>query len=201
MKIGYARISTSRQSLEMQISALEKEGCDKIFSEVVSGSKVKRDQLDEMLNYARSGDTIVIWKLDRLGRSLKHLIELIQDFEKKEIHFYSISDKIDTSTPMGKLVFHFMGALAQFERELIRERTKAGLENARARGRKGGRKKGISKKLKDKAKIIFELYHNKTPVREIAVNQSVSVASVYKCRDYWEAKLRGENPDKTEKTE
>lgn len=82
MKIGYARISTSRQSLEMQISALEKEGCDKIFSEVVSGSKVKRDQLDEMLSYARSGDTIVIWKLDRLGRSLKHLIELVQDFEK-----------------------------------------------------------------------------------------------------------------------
>ncbi len=139
MLIGYSRVSTNDQSLNSQIDKLEEYGCEKIFTDVVSGAKNERKGLLDMLRYARSGDTVVVYRLDRLGRSLKDLINLINIFQEKNINFKSLSESIDTSTPMGKLMFHITGAFAEFEKNIIRERTKAGLESARARGKKGGR--------------------------------------------------------------
>jgi DNA invertase Pin-like site-specific DNA recombinase len=139
MLIGYARISTSDQTLDLQKDALEKAGCSKIFTDTASGAKAERIGLDEALNYVRSGDTLVVWKLDRLGRSLPHLIETITGLNNRGIGFKSITEAIDTTTSGGKLIFHIFGALAEFERDIIRERTQAGLNAARSRGRKGGR--------------------------------------------------------------
>lgn len=140
MLIGYARISTADQNLELQIDALNKAGCDRIFKDKgFSGSKTDRPGLNQALDFARSGDSIVVWKLDRLGRSLPHLIEVVTDLGKRGVEFKSLQETIDTSTPGGKLVFHVMAAMAEFERDLIRERTNAGLAAARARGRNGGR--------------------------------------------------------------
>jgi DNA invertase Pin-like site-specific DNA recombinase len=140
MKIGYARISTSEQSLNLQTDALEKAGCEKIFSDIASGAKDDRKELLAAIEFCRKGDSLVVWKLDRLGRSLKHLIETINILIEKKVGFVSVQESIDTTTPGGKLIFHVFGALAEFERELIRERTNAGLKSARARGRLGGRK-------------------------------------------------------------
>src|SRR5204863_7105627 len=139
MLVGYARVSTNEQILDLQKDALEKIGCTKIYSDVVSGAKEERKGLQEAMEYVREGDTLVVWRLDRLGRSLKHLIETITRLNNRKIGFKSITENIDTTTSGGKLVFHIFGALAEFERDIIRERTKAGLEAARARGRKGGR--------------------------------------------------------------
>ncbi len=139
MLIGYARVSTVEQNLDLQEDALTKAGCGQMYTDTISGAKSQRPGLDECLKYLRSGDTLVVWKLDRLGRSLKHLIETVQVLEGRGIGFRSVQESIDTTTPGGKLVFHVFGALAEFERDLIRERTNAGLQAARARGRKGGR--------------------------------------------------------------
>lgn len=139
MLIGYARISTEEQKLDLQMDALEKAGCKKIFSEIASGARTERPALIQALEYAREGDILVVWKLDRLGRSLKHLIETITLLEKNKIGFKSLQENIDTTTSYGKLIFNIFGAMAEFERELIRERTHAGLKSARARGKKGGR--------------------------------------------------------------
>ena len=136
MLIGYARVSTSDQTLDLQKDALEKAGCDRIFTETASGSKAERIGLEKALNYVRPGDTLVVWRLDRLGRSLPHLIETITSLNNRKIGFKSITESIDTTTSGGKLVFHIFGALAEFEREIIKERTKAGLTAARARGRR-----------------------------------------------------------------
>lgn len=144
MKIGYARISTQEQSLDLQTDALTAAGCEKLFHDIASGAKDERRGLAEAVEYARSGDTLVVWKLDRLGRSLKHLIETINRLHEKGVGFASLQESIDTTTSGGKLIFHVFGALAEFERELIRERTRAGLKAARARGRKGGRKEKLS---------------------------------------------------------
>jgi len=141
MLVGYARISTVDQNLDLQIDALKKEGCEKIFKDVGSGSKFSRSGLDEAIQFMREGDILVVWRLDRLGRSLKNLIEVVTDFQEKKIGFRSLQENIDTSTSSGKLIFHIFASLAEFEREIIRERTKAGLEAARSRGKKGGRKK------------------------------------------------------------
>src|SRR5947209_10319726 len=141
MLIGYARVSTADQTLNLQKDALEKIGCSKIFTDIISGSTTERKGLDEALEYVREGDTLVVWRLDRLGRTLKHLIETITDLNKRNIGFKSITENIDTTTSTGKLIFHIFGSLAEFERDLIRERTKAGLHAARARGRRGGRPK------------------------------------------------------------
>lgn len=141
MLIGYARISTVEQSLDLQIDALTAAGCDRIFSDCISGSKNERPGLTEALNFARSRDMLVVWKLDRLGRSLSHLIETVQRLTDRGIEFKSLQENLDTLSPGGKLVFHIFGAIAEFERDLIRERTIAGLESAKARGRKGGAKK------------------------------------------------------------
>jgi DNA invertase Pin-like site-specific DNA recombinase len=146
MKIGYARISTIDQNLELQTDALEKAGCEKIFTDQASGAKDDRKGLIDAVEFCRKGDSLIVWKLDRLGRSLKHLIETINRLHEKKVGFVSIQENIDTTTSGGKLVFHVFGALAEFERELIRERTNAGLASARLRGRMGGRPKAMTVK-------------------------------------------------------
>ncbi len=138
-KLGYARVSTSHQDEALQRDALTTAGCDRIFVDKASGKLESRPALDDLLAQVRRGDTVVVWRLDRLGRSLKHLIETVQDLEQRGVAFVSLTESIDTSTPGGRLVFHVFGALAEFERDLIRERTLAGLAAARARGRTGGR--------------------------------------------------------------
>jgi DNA invertase Pin-like site-specific DNA recombinase len=140
MLVGYARVSRPEQSLNLQIDALKQAGCERIFSDTVSGAKAERQGLDEALAYLRAGDVLVCWKLDRLGRSLKHLIELANELDGRGIGLKSLQENIDTTTAGGRLIFHLFGALAEFEREIIRERTNAGLAAARARGRKGGRR-------------------------------------------------------------
>jgi DNA invertase Pin-like site-specific DNA recombinase len=137
MKIGYARVSTADQNLALQTDALDKAGCEKLYRDRASGAREDREGLVEAIAYARAGDTIVVWKLDRLGRSLKHLVQTVNELHERDIGFVSLQENIDTTTPTGKLVFHVFCALAEFERDLIR--AQAGLKAARARGRQGGR--------------------------------------------------------------
>jgi DNA invertase Pin-like site-specific DNA recombinase len=144
MLIGYARVSTEDQNLDLQRDALKQAGCEQIYTDRVSGTKAERKGLTEALSHLRSGDTLVVWRLDRLGRSLRHLIDTVTDLQEREIGFKSLQESIDTTTSGGKLVFHIFGALAEFEREIIRERTKAGLTAARARGKSGGRPKALT---------------------------------------------------------
>ena len=155
MKIGYARISTADQSLDLQTDALKNVGCEKLFQDVASGAKDERRGLAEAIEYARAGDILTVWKLDRLGRSLKHLIETVNHLHEKGVGFASVQENIDTTTPGGKLIFHVFGALAEFERELIRERTQAGLKAARARGRTGGRKQKLTPEKIEIAKAMM----------------------------------------------
>src|SRR3954454_7070839 len=146
MLIGYARVSTQDQNLDMQCDALEKAGCEQIYTDRVSGTKDNRPGLAVAPSHLRQGDTLVVWRLDRLGRSLRHLIDTVTTLQEQGIGFKSLQECIDTTTSGGKLVFHIFGALAEFEREIIRERTTAGLQAARARGRNGGRPKKLTKK-------------------------------------------------------
>src|SRR5204863_7764914 len=162
MLIGYARVSTQDQTLNLQKDALEKIGCSKIFTDTASGAITERKGLDEALEYVREGDSLIVWKLDRLGRSLKHLIETITTLNNRKIGFKSLTENIDTTTSSGKLIFHIFGALAEFERDIIRERTKAGLEAARARGRRGGRPKAEKLNTSKKVAIALALYNDKT---------------------------------------
>jgi DNA invertase Pin-like site-specific DNA recombinase len=148
MLIGYARISTTDQTLALQQDALTAAGCTKIFTDVASGSRTDRPGLDEAIRFAREADTVVVWRLDRLGRSLVHLIQTVKELQKRGVHFRSLQEQLDTSTSGGKLVFHVFGALAEFERDLIRERTVAGLAAARARGRRGGRRALAAEKVR-----------------------------------------------------
>jgi DNA invertase Pin-like site-specific DNA recombinase len=175
-RIGYARVSTQDQSLDLQIDALKKEGCEKIYSEKMSGAKDDRPQLNECLSYLRKDDVLVVYKLDRLGRTTKQLITLVEELKEKGIHFQAITNGIDTSTPQGKFFFTIMAGFAEMERELIRERTKAGLESARARGRKGGRPKTNQKKL-DKAITLYE--SKKYTIKEITEETGISKAKLY----------------------
>ncbi|HAT1916288.1 recombinase family protein [Legionella santicrucis] len=180
MKIGYARVSTKEQSLSMQVDALKKAGCDQIHEEIASGAKTARPVLDEVVRNLREGDTLVIWKLDRLGRNLAHLIHLTTKLIEKKVGLISLNDPIDTTTAQGRLVFGIFASLAEFERELIRERTQAGLKSARARGRKGGRPKGMSKSAMEKAAIAEALYKNGTiPVKKIAEQLDISKTTLY----------------------
>ena len=144
MDIGYARVSTGEQTLDLQLDALKAAGCGKVYRETASGAKAERLVLEDVLSYLRKGDTLVVWRLDRLGRSLKHLIEVVAGLAERGVGFKSLTEQIDTTTPGGKLIFHVFGALAEFERDLIRERTNAGLAAARARGRTGGRPKKLA---------------------------------------------------------
>jgi DNA invertase Pin-like site-specific DNA recombinase len=177
MLIGYARVSTHEQTLNLQQDALEKAGCTKIFTDTASGAKTERVGLDEALNYVRKGDTLVVWRLDRLGRSLPHLISTMTDLEQRGIGFKSLTENIDTTTSGGKLIFHIFGALAEFERNLIRERTQAGLVAARARGKKGGRPKVLTGR---KLSIAQDLYDRRHPIAEILQTLKVSKATFYR---------------------
>jgi DNA invertase Pin-like site-specific DNA recombinase len=178
MLIGYARVSTSEQNLDLQTDALKKAGCEQIFSDTASGSKAERVGLTQALNFMREGDSLVVWKLDRLGRSLRHLIETVMGLEKLNKGFRSLQENVDTTTSGGKLFFHIFGALAEFERDIIRERTNAGLAAARTRGRKGGRPLVMDSR---KAKIASSLYSDgKTSVREICATLGVSKATFYR---------------------
>lgn len=180
MKIGYARISTKVQSLSIQVDALKKVGCAQIYEEVASGAKTARPVLDEIIRNLREGDTLVIWKLDRLGRNLAHLIHLTTKLIEKKVGLISLNDPIDTTTSQGRLIFGIFASLAEFERELIRERTQAGLKSARARGRNGGRPKGMSQEAIEKAKIAEALYKNGSiPVKKIAEQLGISKTTLY----------------------
>jgi len=178
MKIGYARISTVDQNLELQTDALEKAGCEKIFTDQASGAKDDRKGLMDAVEFCRTGDSLVVWKLDRLGRSLKHLIETINLLLEKKVGFVSIQESIDTTTSGGKLIFHVFGALAEFERELIRERTNAGLASARSRGRMGGRPKAMTaKQLRIAQTMLKDL---KTTVKDVCETLQVSKTTLYR---------------------
>ena len=179
--IGYARVSTQDQSTGMQIDALKAAGCDKIFTDKASGASANRPELEAALNSLRDGDVLVVWRLDRLGRSLKHLVAVVADLEKMGIGFRSLNESIDTTTAQGKLIFHIFAALAEFERDLIRERTKSGLAAARARGRKGGRKPSLSPK---KIQVARQMYaQGDSTVAEIAKVLGVSRATIYRHLD------------------
>ena len=177
MLIGYARVSTHEQNLTLQTDALKQAGCRKIFEDRVSGAGGERTGLKTALEYAREGDSLLVWRLDRLGRSLKDLIELIAGLEKRGVGFRSLQESIDTTTSGGRLIFHVFGALAEFERNLIRERTRAGLEAARARGRKGGRPKKLDKK---KLQIAYRLYDEKKyTIKEICHILGIAKPTLY----------------------
>lgn len=181
MKIGYARVSTQDQNLALQLDALKTAGCDKVYQEKASGVKVERPELAKLLELVREGDTLVIWKLDRLGRSLAHLIKLVADLEQRQVGLLSLNDPVDTTTAQGRLVFRIFASLAEFEREVIRERTLAGLASARRRGQLLGRPKGLSKGAEQKARIAESLYkEEKYSVEQIARELTISKTTLYK---------------------
>jgi DNA invertase Pin-like site-specific DNA recombinase len=183
--IGYARVSTEDQHLHLQQDALNSAGCLKIFTDTASGAKTERKGLEEAIDYVREGDILVVWRLDRLGRSLKDLIERLTQLHQRNIGFKSLTENIDTTTSGGKLIFHIFGALAEFERDLIRERTNAGLTAARARGKKGGRPKSPLSEEK-KLQLAREMYENKTmPVTDIYKSLNIPRSTFYKyVREY-----------------
>lgn len=165
----------------MQTDALKQYGCEKIFSDVASGAKSRRPSLDNLLSQLRSGDVIVVYKLDRLGRSLKHLIELIDSFTKMKVGLVSLNDPVDTTSPQGRLITNIFASIAEFERELIAERTKSGLASARARGRIGGRPEGLSKEAENKAAAAEVLYKDgKLSISEICAQLSIARSTLYK---------------------
>jgi DNA invertase Pin-like site-specific DNA recombinase len=177
MLIGYARVSTRDQHLNLQQDALRAAGCEKIFVDEVSGTVAFRPALDKLKEQLRSGDTLVVWRLDRLGRSIRDLIDWITRLEQEGIGFQSLQESIDTTTSNGKLVFHLFAALAEFERNLIGERTRAGLDAARARGRKGGRPEALDAK---KRKLLIELYEQKkTPINTLCEMMGISKPTLY----------------------
>lgn len=178
MLIGYARVSTDDQNLDLQKDALTRAGCKKILEDHQSGAKVERPGLRSALEYAREGDTLVVWRLDRLSRSLKDLIEMVTQLEARGIGLKSLQESLDTSSSSGKLIFHIFGALAEFEHNLIRERTQAGLQAARARGRKGGRPKSLDV---DKQALAVQLYEKKKhTVKQICQMMGISKPTLYK---------------------
>lgn len=178
MKIGYARVSTDTQNLDLQIDALRAAGCDRIFTDRLSGSLANRPGLDDLLDRVRPGDTLVVWRLDRLGRSLRHLIETVEKLQAQEVAFISLTESIDTTTSGGKLIFHLFGAFAEFERNILRERTQAGLAAARARGKKGGRKQTISQKKLQTAEILAE--SSQQSIKEICQSLGISRSTYYR---------------------
>ena len=178
MLIGYARVSTQEQKLSSQKDALKQNGCERIFPDKISGAKEKRSGLDKALEQLRAGDTLVVWKLDRLGRSLSHLVEMVNDFKEREIGFRSLQESIDTNSGVGKLVFHIFASLAEFERDLIRERTMAGLNSARARGRLGGRPKVMTDKKATMARSMHQ--DDNLSVKEICKTLGISKTTFYR---------------------
>ena len=177
MKIGYARVSTFEQNLDLQLDALKKAGCEKFITDEISGSASERPGLIKLKETLRKGDTLVVWRLDRLGRSLKHLLEFVNELNALGIGFESLQETINTTTSTGKLIFHIFGALAEFERNLIRERTNAGLEAARVRGRQGGRPKKLEM---NKRQLVQKLYESKEhSINEICQMMGISRPTLY----------------------
>jgi len=177
MLIGYARVSTQDQKLHLQQDALQQAGCEKIITDQVSGAQATRPGLQRVLELLRSGDTLVVWRLDRLGRSLKDLITLMGELQDQGIGFRSLQESIDTPSPGGRLIFHLFGALAEFERNLIRERTQAGLAAARARGRCGGRPPALDP---EKRRLAVSLYQQRQyPVKQLCTMMGISKPTLY----------------------
>ena len=176
--VGYARVSTWDQNSDLQVDALTKIGCARIFTDHASGTRTDRPQLEACLDYLRPGDTVVVWRLDRLGRSLRHLVDTVSGFEERDVGFRSLTEAIDTTTSTGRLVFHIFCALAEFERDLIVDRTQAGLAAARARGKVAGRKPKLSP---DQVAVAQRLHRDgKHTVSEIAKELGVSRATIYR---------------------
>jgi DNA invertase Pin-like site-specific DNA recombinase len=177
MRFGYARVSTDDQTLDLQRDAMKRAKCRQVYEEQASGKNTTRPQLDACLKSLREGDTLVVWRLDRLGRSLADLVHIIADCERRKIQFESLTERIETRSPAGKLVFHVFAALAEFERNLIRERTLAGLKAARARGRKGGRPAKLNAK---DVKTVRALLKTDLPVHEIAARFAIARSTLYR---------------------
>ena len=175
--IGYARVSTQDQNLDLQTEALTKAGCKRIFNDKISGSRAERPGLTKALEMLREDDILIVWKLDRLGRSVKNLVDLVGELHKQGIQFKSLTDAIDTGTPSGRFFFHVMASLAEMERELTVERTRAGLEVARQLGRKGGRKRQMTDSKIESAK---KLLASGIPPRDVATNLGISVPTLYR---------------------
>jgi len=192
LKIGYARVSTGLQNLNLQEDRLNQYGCEKIFSDHISGSKSKRPGLDRAIEFARSGDTIVVWRLDRLGRNMEDLITLVNELNNRGVSFHSLEENItmDKSSSTGQLLFHLFAAFAEFERNLILERSSAGRIAARARGRYGGRPEKLNKQ---DLKLLKTLYDNGTPIKTIAEQWKVSRTTIYR---YLNKLNNQENKDK-----
>ncbi len=178
MLIGYARVSTDEQKMDLQLDALHKAGCAKVFFDTLSGARDDRPGLSKALSMLDEGDVLVVWKLDRLGRALPHVVSVVGDLQGRGVEFRSPQESIDTTTPGGRLVFHVFAALAQFERELVRERTKAGLQAARARGRCGGRKHKLDAA---QTKTLLAMAGQKIPIEQICASLSISEATYFRC--------------------
>lgn len=178
MLIGYARISTSDQNVDLQIDALEKAGCERIFAETASGVRTERAALADALSHARPQDVFVVWKLDRLGRTVRQLVDFVAGLRSRGVEFRSLTDGIDTTTPAGRFFFHMMAALAEMERDLIRERTMAGLSAARARGRRGGRRPALTDRQIAQARLL--LNHPDQTMEGIASSLGVSRSTLYR---------------------
>jgi DNA invertase Pin-like site-specific DNA recombinase len=178
MLVGYARVSTREQNQALQLDALQAAACERVYTGKASGAQRERPELKAALDYAREGDTLVVWKLDRLARSIRQLIETVEDLEQRKIGLRSLTEAIDTTTPGGRLVFHVFAALAEFERSVIRERTTAGLEAARARGRRGGRPRSLNEGDLAAAKAM--LRDPSITVEEVARRLGVGAATLYR---------------------
>lgn len=195
MLIGYARVSTEDQNLSLQTDALKEAGCQKIYQEKISSAQAQRPALEELLSHLRAGDTLIVWKLDRLGRSLKELIALITKFAEQQVNFKSLNENIDTSTPTGQLIFHIFCALAEFEKELIRQRTLAGLQAARARKQVLGRPKGLSKASQQKAQAAASLYRDGSlAVRAMCDHLHISLPTLYRYLKHENVTFKAEQP-------
>jgi DNA invertase Pin-like site-specific DNA recombinase len=192
--IGYARVSTLDQDPTLQLDALAAAGCAKVFEDRASGARADRPGLRQAFDYAREGDVLIVWKLDRLGRSLPHLIETVAALEKRGVGFRSLTEAIDTTTPGGRLVFHLFGALGQFERDLIQERTRAGLAAASARGRKGGRKPVV---VPDKLQRAKDMIARGLTVREAAIRLRIGKTALYEALSLGNGSHQQATPDAT----
>lgn len=180
MYVGYARVSTKEQTIDLQVDALTQAGCTRVYTEVISGARADRPILAQVLEMLRAGDVLVIWKLDRLGRSLPHLLAIVTDLRTRQVGLKSLNDPIDTTTPQGRLIFNLFASLAEFEREVIRERTQAGLSAARARGRLGGRPKGLPRKAEATAYAAETLYREgRLSAQDIANKLHLSKSTLY----------------------
>jgi DNA invertase Pin-like site-specific DNA recombinase len=180
MRVGYALVSTKEQSVARQVDALRAAGCERVYEEVASGARADRPVLEDLLAHLRGGDVLVIWKLDRLGRSLKHLVTLTNELLTRQVGLVSLNDPVDTTTPQGRLVFNIFASLAEFERDLIRERTQSGLKAARTRGRVGGRPKGLSKQARATAMAAETLYREGAlSVQQICEQLGISKPTFY----------------------